>query len=255
MTAEKTSFTNRRGQKLAGMLHLPDGTPAQCAVLAPCFTCTYQIAPIRDAARALERAGIAALRIDYAGSGESEGRFEDATLTTESEDAEDAARFVLQRFGLPRLHLIGHSMGGGVSLRAADALGPACASVTTISSDPRPDAFEKIFGREIVERARSLGKVMVDTGAGEYPLTRALVDDLAAFDFVGLARKLRGRGLPLLHLHGDRDELIRLEVVQRAAAADDVTLQVVKGGDHLFTDRDARARLCERVVKFVREGR
>jgi pimeloyl-ACP methyl ester carboxylesterase len=146
-------------------------------------------------------------------------------------------------------------MGGGVSLRAAEALGPACASVTTISSDPRPDAFEKIFGHAVVDRTRALGKVMVDTGAGEYPLTRALLDDLAAFDFVALARTLRGRGLPLLHLHGDRDELIRVEVIQRAAAAENVPLEVVRGGDHLFTDRDARARLCERVVKFVREGR
>ena len=61
---------------------------------------------------ALAAEGIASIRIAFAGNGESEGRFEAATITKEVADL----GAVLGSFPDRRLHYVGHSMGGAVGL-------------------------------------------------------------------------------------------------------------------------------------------
>jgi putative redox protein len=70
-----------RGERLAALRHDPEAEPRGLVVISPCFTCTRDIAPVRNLARDLAAAGFAAVRYDPFGSGKSEGRFEDATVT------------------------------------------------------------------------------------------------------------------------------------------------------------------------------
>ena len=78
-------------ERLHGMLHLPvnAAAPHPCVLMLHGFTGT-SIEPHRLfvlMARAFASAGIAALRFDFRGSGQSEGFFSDMTLTRELEDA------------------------------------------------------------------------------------------------------------------------------------------------------------------------
>src|SRR5579863_2766779 len=123
----QVEFANRSGRRLRGMIHQPGespiGKPAGVAFFHG-FTGDRMESHwlFVKCARALERAGIASLRFDFFGSGESEGDFRDATIETEIEDAQDAVDFFRREGGIDgeRLGLLGLSLGGAIAALVAE---------------------------------------------------------------------------------------------------------------------------------------
>ncbi len=77
-------------------------------------------------AGALSGAGLASLRVSFAGNGASEGRFEEAVPSKEVEDL-GSVLDALERWGVESIGYAGHSMGGAVGvLRAASDPRIAC---------------------------------------------------------------------------------------------------------------------------------
>ncbi len=112
-------FSNE-GQVLVGMMHLPDAKPPYpCVVFLHGYT-GNRIGEHRllvKAARELCRSGMACLRFDFRGSGESEGDFADVTLDTEMSDAGAAIDFLSGFNGIDqnRIGLVGIGFGGSVA--------------------------------------------------------------------------------------------------------------------------------------------
>jgi len=71
----------------------------------------------------LEKAGIASIRFDFNGHGESEGAFENMTVLNEIEDARCVYNYVRQLDFVSTVSLAGHSQGGVVSSMLAGQLG------------------------------------------------------------------------------------------------------------------------------------
>ncbi|MCL5671285.1 MAG: lysophospholipase, partial [Acidobacteria bacterium] len=122
-------FPNARGKLLRGMIHRPAGTGGQVpgVVFFHGFTGDRMESHwiFIKCARALAREGIASLRFDFYGSGESEGAFQQATLQTEIADARSAVHFMQRQKGIAadRLGLCGLSLGGCVAACIARAAG------------------------------------------------------------------------------------------------------------------------------------
>lgn len=121
---EKPVVLENLGQQMIGMLHLPEVPgPVPAVAIYHGFTGT-KIEPHRifvKMARALNALGIAAVRFDFRGSGDSEGDFADMTVTGEISDAVKILDFLA---GLPevdasRLGILGLSMGGAVAATVA----------------------------------------------------------------------------------------------------------------------------------------
>lgn len=76
----------------------------------------------------LKNQGIASVRFDFDGHGESEGAFQDMTVPGEVDDAVKIYEYVScsKRFG--RIGLLGHSQGGVVASMTAGRLGKKCIS-------------------------------------------------------------------------------------------------------------------------------
>ena len=89
---EQFEFEGGDGQTLAARLHLPAVEPVACAVFAHCFTCSKDSRAARYISSALAEKGIAALRFDFTGLGESEGEFENTTFSRDDGDIVAAAR-------------------------------------------------------------------------------------------------------------------------------------------------------------------
>src|SRR5690349_11530430 len=86
-----------RGEQIVGMLHLPEGRGRHPAVLLlHGFTGTKSEAHgmFVKMSRALVDHGIASLRFDFRGSGDSGGSFEEMTIKSEVIDATEAVRFL-----------------------------------------------------------------------------------------------------------------------------------------------------------------
>src|SRR6185369_9519826 len=83
---ESVEFKNRRGQRLCGILHRPDDDPKAAAILCHGMGSNKESEKFILLGRELASRGALALRFDLAGSGESEGRFEEVTYSGEAED-------------------------------------------------------------------------------------------------------------------------------------------------------------------------
>jgi len=109
-----------KGQQIVGMLHMPNGRgrfPA--ALLLHGFTGTKSESHrmFVKLSRTLAARGIASLRFDFRGSGDSAGNFEDMTIRSEVADTVEALRYLARhrRINSRRLALVGMSMGAAVA--------------------------------------------------------------------------------------------------------------------------------------------
>ncbi|CAO5674635.1 MAG: hypothetical protein HEEMFOPI_00095 [Holosporales bacterium] len=121
-------FTNSEGHRLSARLELPDN-PVAFGIYAHCFTCTKNITAAHVISKTLASLGIAMLRFDFMGLGESEGQFENTSVSSNISDIISAYTFLKENFTAPSL-LIGHSLGGLAALYSLETLTDIKACVT-----------------------------------------------------------------------------------------------------------------------------
>ncbi len=143
VTESQVSFESADGAvTLAGTLAVPsEGRGAPAVVLVSGTgpvdrdVTVLGHALFQVTARQLAQAGIASLRFDKRGVGESEGDFPSAGPDDFTADAIGAVRYLIDEEGFPgqRTGLLGHSEGGVVALTAAARIGslPFCVLLAT----------------------------------------------------------------------------------------------------------------------------
>jgi pimeloyl-ACP methyl ester carboxylesterase len=249
---------NRHGERLEFAFHEAApaaagagvGGPRSIAVLAHGVTSNMDRPYLVLLADALARAGIAALRFSFAGNGGSEGRFEEATLTKEVDDAASVVDLV-SAAGFTRIAFAGHSMGGAVGLLLAvrDERVKALVSLAGMFHVAR--FFERHFGR------LRFGEAML--GKTNCPWSRALAEDAAR---IGSLHEAAARvRVPWLLVHGDADEMVPLEDAKDARDVNlakhakypkhpnAIELVELVGVDHRFTG--AIPQMVAAVVPWV----
>src|SRR5699024_3865192 len=107
------------GDPLTARLELPAGEPRGYAIFAHCFTCGKDDSAAGRVARTLTERGIAVLRYDFTGIGESDGASADTTFSANITDVLRVADQLRAQRAAPSL-LIGHSLGGAAVLAAAE---------------------------------------------------------------------------------------------------------------------------------------
>jgi len=114
----KFDFPNSQGEMLSGRLELPVGTPKAYALFAHCFTCSKDIIAPNIISKTLTNDGVAVLRFDFTGLGNSQGDFANTNFSSNVDDLLSACKHLGKQFEHPEL-LIGHSLGGAAVLQAA----------------------------------------------------------------------------------------------------------------------------------------
>ena len=98
---EQLLINGRSGRKLAARLNRPSDRPLARALFTHCFTCSKDYHAVSRISRGLANRGIAVLRFDFTGLGESEGDFADTNFSSNLEDVIAAAQFLNEHFGSP----------------------------------------------------------------------------------------------------------------------------------------------------------
>ena len=109
MKMEKVSFQSE-GQKMAGVLHLPDKNHPPCVIASHGLLASKESEKYLALGERLSNEGIAMLRFDFRGIGESEGRLEDDTVSRRITDLGAAIDFMLAHPGLGRRVCFGRSL-------------------------------------------------------------------------------------------------------------------------------------------------
>ncbi|MEO9661055.1 MAG: alpha/beta fold hydrolase [Maribacter dokdonensis] len=206
MGFEKVSFINSQGKKLAARLERPDNQePHSYAIFAHCFTCNKNFSAVRNISRALVSKGIAVLRFDFTGLGESEGEFEETNFSSNVSDLIEAAKYLEQHYKAPSL-LIGHSLGGAAVIFAASEL-DAVAVVSTIGAPSSPAHVQHLF-KSNVDEINATGKAKVNIGGRDFTIKKDFIDDIESKPMKEVLKNLRK---PYLVLHSPQDTIVGIE--------------------------------------------
>jgi pimeloyl-ACP methyl ester carboxylesterase len=243
---------------LQGVLHEPaHPAPRSSATLVVCvhgFLSTKDRPSMVLLCTALARVGVSAYRVDLAGHGTSEGRFEDCTPLVMLRDL----RMVIAHFRTTkryaRILLLGKSYGGRLGIMlAAEKLVDGLVSV---AAPVHPAVFESQFTKQQREELASVGftTVPVRTAYGEVPFTlkdtffteHRELDALAAAPLVTCTTLL---------IHGTADKLVppaESKDLLVALGSKRKELYLIGGADHTIEKPEHLDALIARVVAFVK---
>ena len=231
MQNEKVSFDNDDGHTLSGLMALPDATPRAYALFAHCFTCSKNLKAATNIARALADSGIAVLRFDFTGLGQSEGDFADTNFSSNVSDLLAAVRFLEEHYRAPEI-LLGHSLGGTAILQAASAV-PSAVAVATIGSPSEPGHVRHLLaGAEAT--LRDEGSAKVDLGGRPFTIKQQFLDDLERHELPASIRSLRRA---LLIMHAPLDDIVEIDNASAlfANALHPKSFVSLDQADHLLT--------------------
>ena len=250
MNIQKVRFTNSRGENLSGRLELPiDQKPFTFALFAHCFTCNKNLNAVRNISRALTQKGIGVLRFDFTGLGESEGDFSDTNFSSNVQDLLDAAKFMEEEYGSVEL-MIGHSLGGAATLRAAGEVA-SCKAVVTIGAPAEPEHVGHLFksSREEIEAS---GEAVVSIGGRPFKIKKQFVDDLMDHDIYEQIGNLKRA---LLVMHSPFDNIVGIDNARKiyTSARHPKSFISLDGADHLMTKRADSLYVGDMIACWVQK--
>ena len=234
MSFKNLECTNAAGQKLSARIDLPAAEkPLAYAIFAHCFTCSKNIKAISHISRALTVKGIAVLRFDFTGLGESEGDFADTNFSSNVDDLIIAADFLKKNFEAPKV-LIGHSLGGAAVLQSAARI-PSAAAVITIAAPADPGHVSRALGEssKLIERR---GEADVELAGRTFKIKKQFIDDLAA---VRMQETIRNLNRALLIFHSPYDKIVGIENAAKIfqTARHPKSFISLDKADHLLMDK------------------
>ena len=163
--AEKVVSFQNQGQKVMGTLTLPEGAtaPYPMVLVLHGFTGSRQELPVNNTketmfsrtARMLAEQGYASLRIDFRGSGESEGAWADTTFSSQISDARAGLDYIagLKEADPKRIAILGLSQGGlvGSATAAADKRVKTMVLWSPVANPPQ--TYSDLLGKDLVAKA------------------------------------------------------------------------------------------------------
>jgi len=209
------------GQRVVGTLELPQGVNAPPVVLLlhgftgsrdELKTPSVKEGIFARAAEAWAAKGFASLRIDFRGGGDSDGKFEDTTLSGQIKDAMAAVDFLQSEktVDASRLALVGWSMGGAVASAVAGRSTHPIRGVAlwTPLTNP-PMSFSAFLGADYMAAGLNSGDTVVTTKSPwgtEIALRAGFFEDLFKIDPVAELARYRG---PVFVAAGSNDQVIK----------------------------------------------
>jgi uncharacterized protein len=240
----ETGFRSLDGIRLRGTLVVPSVASANPAVLVHGGGVTrHEGGFFARLASALAEAGVASLRFDFRGHGESEGRQEDLTISGVVNDIRSAVEHLRAEVTSTQVNVIGTSFGGGIAAYYAYRYPGQVERLILFNPllnykkrfiDDKPywtdDHIDGEAGRELA-RDGSLPH------SPTFKLGRALLNEVF---YIQPHLAIRQVTVPTLIVHGTRDTFVPVDS-SRAAVTDMAgvaSLVEVEGAQHGFAVHD-----------------
>jgi pimeloyl-ACP methyl ester carboxylesterase len=238
------AFRSPDGLALRGTFVVPDGPPRGAAVLVHGGGVTRDEGGFfTRIAAGLAAAGLASLRFDLRGHGESEGRQEDLTISGVVNDIRAAVDDVRQRTEIEAAALIGTSFGGGITAFFAARYPDRVQSLVLLNPlldykkrfvDDKPywhgDQIDEDAGRELIAQGFL-------PHSPTFKLGRPLLNEVF---YLRPQLALPEIAAPTLFIHGTRDTFIPVissrEAVSRLRS--EARLVEIDGAQHGFAVHD-----------------
>lgn len=243
MPRKKIQFNNAQGEPLAALFETPNLPAKAYALFAHCFTCSKDIAAASRISRALAEQGIATLRFDFTGLGNSDGDFSNTNFSSNLQDLHHAAAY-MTKLGMAPDILIGHSLGGAAILAASQQITTAKV-VVTIAAPATGQHIEHLF----VDRKTAIESqtsALVDLAGRQFKIKKQFLKDIAHYNDTDHIAKL---GKALLVFHSPLDNMVSINEASKiySAAKHPKSFISLDKADHLLS----KAKDAEYVATMI----
>ena len=237
-----------RGLTLRGYLELPDGAsaknPAPLLVMFHGFTGTLSEKHflLSRLSRAIVTNGIATLRLDFGGSGESDGEFLDVTPATEIADGHAIYEYALEipEADHARTGLFGYSLGGCIATNVAALERNRVRGLALLS----PGARTHLKMQKLLEETGRCGR-------GSLVLTEQFVKDGLEHEGFAAAHDYHG---PVRIVQGTADDAVPTETAaEYEAAFSHATVAYVEGANHSYDSPEFFSQMVAEMTAAVTE--
>lgn len=247
MESEKVSFKNDRNLELAGIL---DGEGDIGVILCSHFTGFKEYKHLYKQAKALAAEGYRALRFDFSDCiGGSQGTCEDMSLTHQVRDVFAAIDFMNSK-GCKKIGLLGHSLGGTTAIVAA-------------ANDKRVECLVPVAALAKVEwdtlfhskkdEWKEQGYITFPTWKkGEIKIKYGFYQELSRYDCTQLIKAVNA---PVRVIQPENDELVSMRNAQGIYdnANEPKDLKIVRGADHMFSNRNHEKEMVDLCVEWFKQ--
>jgi len=223
MSEEKVYFSNSKGQKLAGLLNVPEGEgPFNALVRAHGYGSSKDGST--GSAFAEEFSDAVVFRFDFHGHGESEGDFSEVDAYQCVDDLKNAIEYVKSLDVVDKIAVTGSSLGG---LATTLAVAWHDNVVSAVMICPVSD-FAPLRARDIKYQK------------------------LLEYDVYREAEKI---DVPALIIHGDHDIVVPIkqskELIKHLKKG---KFHIIEGASHIFGEEAHFKEVISTAAKFIREN-
>ncbi len=258
---EKLTILNNKNEKLSCVLHLPEMKSKE---KFPVVLFVHGFVSGKNSKKAVElssklpKQGIACLRFDFSGHGESNGRFEETIASQQVKELQALIEFVKShpRLNAKRIALIGSSLGGFDSLLYC-IQNPKKVKVLILVaalSNFKEYVIRKILDRSIEEWKKTGYAFVEDKKGNKFKINYSFLEDGVKNDLVyGNAKKIKAN---TLIIHGTKDEIVSVNHSKKLFELLECNkeLKLIEGGDHLFFEQPFFKELIDSVIHFIKKN-
>lgn len=244
MKIEYQELTTKRGT-LRGLLTKPNSEPKNIIVMFHGYTGHKNENGFlfKQITRRCVEIGYATIRLDFYGSGDSDGDFSDMTFLTEVEDGRQIIEYAYHLNNDKPIILLGFSMGGAVAGFLSYEYQEKIDKLILLSPAGCMDILAnntfKLYGNETTK---------VDLGG--YYVSKAFVDSFNGIDLYNNVDKFIK---PVLIIHGEKDMSVPIEYGKKYANKYPHSIfHMINGSPHCYTKVEYRKEVQDYIVDFLK---
>ncbi len=199
------------------------------------------------AARYFARKGLNVLRFDFRGSGNSEGKFEEQTISSMISDLKAVMKYSLENFDFNRnIILIGHSQGFYVSIFASYPIPEVRGLISWMGrvSDLK-DFWPKMWFEEFERKGYLISE--------DFTISKKYVEDSLKYDSSKAVKKLN---IPVLLIYGENDNIVPpSEAVKfkKMYKGKDLTLKIIPELNHDFYGNKIKTQVLKLTYNWIKK--
>lgn len=242
---QKVEFISN-GHTLSGLLETPESNIKFYALFAHCFTCGKDVAAASRISRALTAKGIAVLRFDFTGLGNSDGDFANTNFSSNIQDLVAAANFLRDNYQAPEL-LIGHSLGGAAVLGVAQQVIESKA-VVTIGAPSDAAHVAHNFSAHISD-IEEKGEAEVSLAGRKFSIQKQFLDDVNNYGNQHISQLKKA----LLVMHSPIDNIVSIKEAEKIyqAALHPKSFVSLDDADHLLSNKQDSEYAAEIIAAWA----
>ena len=242
----KVTFKNSEGHVLHGRLNLPEN-PIAFGIFCHCFTCSKDITAAFVISKQLAHNGIAMLRFDFTGIGESSGDFAASSVSHNIDDVLSANRFLKEHYQEAEL-LIGHSLGGLTSLYASQQLNNLKGIVTLNAPYTTKQTLDRFD--QPLEEVKDRGFGDLNVMGKKYKVNMSFLEDAKKYFDLTVTHL----PAPLLHLHAINDDIIPFHhaAIIMNTIKSPAQLGPMPSANHILNNREHCIKIADYITQWYK---